>query len=282
VASHAQLVVKAYPVSFTQYAEQLAVTQPAATAMNSKWEVTFNNRKNTGFWRNNQTQLAYGAFRIKGKKSKNFHGIGGYFYYDKEGNYLRRYRGYLQYAYHMALNKDWRLAGGLSVGNMTYRVGSDDYDGGSSNTLDGSLGFMLYNPTFTLAANIAQLTENQVQPIFEKSVLARYYQLFVAKKWQANEDFSFPTNLNMRIMPGRDPDMYAQVGVLWRENIGLHGLYRWQKQYAVLFGLEKIEWEGMRFKAFFSYDIGIEQRNQAFEISLHLMMPESASKTMKK
>jgi hypothetical protein len=75
----AQLKVSGYPVGLTQYSQQLSFQNPAAICKNNEWETSLTNRRNTGFWRNNQTYFASGAFRINPRKKPSFQTIGGHF-----------------------------------------------------------------------------------------------------------------------------------------------------------------------------------------------------------
>lgn len=280
----AQLFVNNYPVSFTQYAQQLPVVNPAATVSSNEWETSVSNRRNTGFWRNNQTYWAYGAFRIQPKKANNFHGLGLSLYYDKEGSYLKRYRGYMQYAYHIPLSESWKISAGVSLGMMTYLVGNENYEGGSASNWDGSLGLLLSGKTSYLGFSIAQLPQTKVQPIYETTVLARYYQIVAGKEVEIGKQYRWKNNINLRLLKRQDPDLYLQSGLLWNQTVGLYGLYRWNKQFSLLLGLEKIEWEKMWLKLFFSYDIAVngDQRHQAFEITLQCVKPEAKRKKKKK
>jgi type IX secretion system PorP/SprF family membrane protein len=285
-AVQAQLLVHNYPIAFTQYAQQMPFYNPAATAATTNWEISVESRRNTGFWHNNQTSLGYGAFRIQPKNSANSHGLGMSVYNEKEGNYLKRYRSYLQYAYHVAINSSWQASAGLSLGIMTYQVGSNDYDGGgSSSTFDGSIGFLLAGKGTYLGLTIAQIPEKKVQPIFEQTELSRYYQIMIGKDFELNPDLLLKNNINTRIFSGQSPDIFLQSGLSWKDMIGFYGLYRWDRQVSFLLGLEKIEWEGLHLKAFLSYDIAInnDQRYQAFEISLQCVKPKKeTTKNLKK
>lgn len=280
----AQLFVNNYPISFTQYSQQLPFLNPAALVSTNEWETSVSNRRNIGFWRNNQTYLAYGAFRIQPKRANNFHGLGLSLYYDKEGSYLKRYRGYMQYAYHIPLNDRWKISAGLSLGMMTYQVGNENYEGGSASNWDGSLGLFLSGKTTYLGFTIAQLPQTNIQPIYETTVLARYYQLIMGKDFDLGEEYLWKNNVNCRFLQSQDADLYLQSGVLWNQMVGLYGLYRWNRQASLLLGLEKIEWEKMWFKLFFSYDITTNggQRYQAFEFTLQCAKPEAKRKNKKK
>jgi len=281
----AQINVSGYPVGLTQYNQQLAFQNPASICIKNKWETSITSRRNTGFWRNNQTYFAYGAFRINPNKKKSFQTIGAQFYYDKEGIYLHRYRAYLLYAYHVALTNEWTLSTGLSLGMMTYQVGSNDYEGGTANTSDASIGMTLYNKSFYGGISIWQLPENKVQPIQETTVLSRYIQCTMGKDFGLGEDFLLKTGLNARLFTqNKTPDIYLQSGLLWKNLLGLYGIYRWNKQASVMFGLEKIEIDGMQFRTYFSYDMAVngDNRYRAFELTLQYLMPEKEKGKSKK
>ncbi len=256
--------------------------------MRCKWETALTTRRNTGFWRNNQSYWAYGGFRINPKKSSSFQSLGAQFYSDKEGIYLHRYRAYLLYAYHVALNNHWTLSSGLSLGMMTYQVGNNDYEGGTDNTWDGSLGIMLYNKTFYGGFSISQLPENKVQPIEENTILSRYAQFTFGKEFELGEMYSVKSGMNARVFGNPSKlDIFAKTGIIWNKTIGLYGIYRWNKQVSCMLGIEKLEIDGMQFRTYFSYDIATngDSRYRAFELTLQYLMPEKVktkSKTKKK
>jgi hypothetical protein len=284
----AQLKVAGYPVELTQFNQQLSFQNPAAICKNNEWETSLTSKRNIGFWRNNQTYFASGAFRINPRKKSSFQTIGAQFYYDKEGIYLHRYRAYLLYSYHVALNKDWTLSTGLSVGMMTYQVGNNDYEGGTANTSDASIGMMLYNKLFFGGISIGQLPENKVQPILETTVLNRYIQTTIGKDFGVGEDIIIKSGINARFFTQtKTPDISLQSGIVWNELVGLYGSYRWNKQAAIIFGLEKIEIDGMQFRTYFSYNLTVngDNRYRGFELTLQYLMPEKQkvkSKTRKR
>ena len=275
-SAFAQLVVESYPVNLSQYLQQPSFQSPAAIVATNKWETSLTSRRNLGFWRNNHTYFAQGAFRIQKDEQSNFHGLGVAMYYDKEGAYLKRYRGYLQYAYHLKLSKKYTLSGGLSLGLMSYQVGNADYDGGTASCFDGTLGFMFYGNGLYISANIAQLPQSKVQPIYEITVLSRYYQFLAGKDFKLNNELELRTNLNTKIYSSKDPDIYGQAGIRWNETLGLYGIYKLKGQAAIMLGIEKIELDDMQLRAYFSYDIPVQgdMRYQAFEITLQCVKPE--------
>jgi hypothetical protein len=171
---------------------------------------------------------------------------------------------------------------------MTYQVGSNDYEGGTSNTSDASIGMMLYNKSFYGGISIGQLPENKVQPILETTVLSRYIQTTIGKDFDIKEDLVAKTSVNARFFTkNTTSDIYLQSGLLWNGLIGLYGNYRWNKQASLIFGLEKIEIDGMQLRTYFSYDLSIngDNRLRAFEFTLQYLMPEkqkSKSKTRKR
>ena len=270
----------AYPLVPVQYTNQLALQNPAFLVAYNKAEASLTSRRNLGFWRNNQTYFASGGVRVS--NGENFHGLGLGLYYDKEGTYLKRYRGYGQYAYHVALNKRWSVSAGLSLGIMSYQVGNADYDGGTANTYDGTFGLLLYSPDFYLSASINQLPQSQVQPIYEITVLERYYQLMCGKDFELGEKLLGKTGLSTRLFPNRSADLYLQTGLVWDQLLGLYGIYKWNKQLGLMVGFEKIEWAGTQFKTYFSYDIATNglQRYHAFEITLQFIVPEGERNKM--
>lgn len=284
INGYAQTYAYSYPVPFTQFAQQLAFACPAATNATNTGEVLLATRRNTGFWRNNQTYLAYGAFRIAPNNSPNFHALGASLYYEKEGSFLQRYRGYLQYAYHVSLNTRWRASAGGSLGIMTYQVGNDSYEGGAGNAVDGALSLFFTDKKTYIGATVGQLPENKVQPIQEITLLARYYQLLAGKTFDLNETYAVRTYLNSRWYTDRTPDLQAQAGLAWNQTIGLYGHYHWQRKVALVVGIEKIEIDQMQFRTYFSYDLAIngDARLQAFEVSLQYVLPEKEVKSGKK
>lgn len=283
----AQLVVDGYPVNITQYPQQFSFQNPAATLAKNEWESSITSKKNTGFWKNNQTYFAQGAFRINSNNKSGFHGLGLTAYYDKEGAYLKRYRGYLLYAYHLKLNKTYSISGGLAFGMMSYQAGNSDYDGGTANGLDGNLGFMFYSKSFFLSANIAQLPQSRLQPINEITSLTRYYQILIGKDFSLNDNLLLRSNVNTKLYSTISPDIYGQIGLQWKEAVGLYGIYKYENQASVMIGLEKIELDGFQLRSYISYDVPIngDSRYQAFEITLQCVKPEkinSKSKNAKK
>ena len=276
----AQQIVNGYPINLSQYSQQISFQCPAATVVYNEWESTVTSRRNLGFWRNNQTYYAQGAFRIQKDPKANFHGLGVAMYYDKEGAYLKRSRGYLLYAYHIKLNNNYSLSGGISLGLMSYQAGNVDYDGGTENALDANLGFMFYSNRFFVAANIAQLPQSKLQPINEITVLTRYYQFLVGKDFPINENILLKTNINSKIYSSQTPDIYCQAGLKWNETLGLYGTYKLQRHAAIMFGIEKIELDGFQLRSYISYDIPFngDPRYQAFEITLQCLKPGKTAK----
>src|SRR5690606_24166752 len=120
------------------------------------------------------------SFKTKNKKSH--HALGIAFMNKKEGNLLSFNRVYLQYAYHLAISKEWKIASGISAGFLNLSIDqSSTSKGVSSYAPDGSFGFWLYRDKEKIGFSSAQILNKSIQVIYERIPIQRYYTFIYSR-----------------------------------------------------------------------------------------------------
>ena len=258
---------------------------PSMQNMKHRWELNAFSKVYTGLFKNNNLSLFSASTRISSQENDNFHNVGVYLYYDKEGNYINRYRSYIQYAYTLKLNARWYSSFGASIGGSSHKIGNADYiAGGQDNAVDGSIGISLYNDKSALALSVMQIPQGVIQPLVEQSVLRRYYNVFARKDITLSHRAALKNSLALSLYEDRPLSLIMTTGWVYDDLISVSVLYRWNKSLGVMLGLEKIKINKHELQMYLSYDINISKsyKNNSAELTLKYGLPRLGKVTKRK
>lgn len=277
--------VSQYPVQISQIQNNEVINNPSLINQKSKFDVSVFSKIYTGLYQNNNLSLFKASTRITPSKSKRYHNLGTYLYYDKEGSFLNRYRGYLQYAYTIKLNEIWNSSFGVAVGVASYKIGNDAYvGGGQANTFDATIGISFWNNNTTLGISALQLPQGKLQPINEISLLKRYFTLNAAKDFELNVNTLWFNNLCLVVYTNNNPALILNSGIKYNNLVSLSVLNKWNKSLGLQFGLEEMKFNESVLKLYISYDINISKsyRNNSAELTIKYGIPFKEKVTKKK
>lgn len=286
VASHAQSV-ESTPVQFLQFFNTHSIINPASCSTVDDVVIDIGKQRHSGIWRNISTTFASGSLRLRpNSKSNNFHSIGLTFVNDKEGEYLRRSKVYLNYGWHTKLTKNLSLAAGTAVGYYSYVVSASTANvAGADNAPDASIGMWLYNDEFYVGASINQLLNSSLVPLEEETKLVRHYNLSLGYFHEHSASFSLEPKAMVRFAPNHPVEIdLAVVGVI-RQLIGLGVGYRYQKGFVGMFGVEQLKFGNSNLKAMFSYGVPlgrISANVQTYELTVGYGHSKKKKKNKKK
>jgi type IX secretion system PorP/SprF family membrane protein len=261
------------PVQFGQFFNAYSLINPASCGAKGDVEIELGRQGHSGIWRNISTSYASGTLRIKPQRKKNnFHVLGVSFIRDKEGEYLRRSRVYLNYGWHTRLTKKLSLGAGASAGFFSYLVsGSNASIAGSDQCPDGSIGLWLYHQRYYVGASACQVFNGRLTPLQETTTLLRHYNITGGYSYRASPMLWVNPKSIVRYTPGYPLDIdVAVIGVV--DEIVAAGLnYRYNKGMVCTVGLEKLKVQKGSFKCMFSYAFpagSVASSIQTYELTL--------------
>ncbi len=257
-AVYAQPEVIGLPVQWAQYLQALPLVNPASAGTEGDVEFNIGNQRPLGLWRNNQTYYANANFRLLGSRSHahQFHTLGAAFVGEKEGHYLRRNRAYVLYAYHLKLSESFKLSAGTSLGMANFVAATNDFNGGGSATApDGNVGIWLRSDRFYFGIGHHQIFQGKLRPIWETTLLKRYWSLTTGKTFVLGPWLDFKLAALARIVAERKPDLDLNASMVIQQVLLAGAVYRHQKGLAFVIGLEKIKINNSIIKGSLSYQI---------------------------
>jgi len=175
------------PIHFGQFFNNPQIN-PAQAGSIGDYELSLGTKQNAGVFSGVKTSFVSFNFRWL-KRERNFHVLGVHFNNDKEGDVIRRNRGYLSYSRHLAISKKWMLATGVNAGLYNFTIKSNPVTGGAdSSTEDFGVGLHVYGPSQYLSFSINQLNGGEVQPLEQRIKLLPLYNLFYSQDIAVNQN----------------------------------------------------------------------------------------------
>lgn len=222
--------VAKYPVRLCHYYDNYALLNPAMTGLKSEFEL------NTGYQQlmGNFSKVATYYFNFNGRLTKQqsdngpFSVIGIRIFNDREGKYLNRTRGYINYSWHANLTRKLKFTIGLEIGGMNYSVKGTPLSGdGSDMKPDASVGLGIYNSSFHVGVSMSQLFESEVQPLDEVTILYPFLNITADRKINILEDLELIPSAAVRVLTTeRDIQYDLNIAALLKKRIifnsGLH------------------------------------------------------------
>lgn len=224
-----------YPCRYTQFTNAATLLNPANAGYLGNYELSFGSQSMFGPVRNvSATYFTMHMRLLHAKKSAPFSMIGGIFYNDNEGKYLRRNRFYVSYAWHASINPKWFFSAGFYVGGMNYIVKGTPLTGdGSDIKVDGAAGISFYTGTFHSDVSVGQLFNSKLQPLEEIIVLAPIMNFSARKTFNSGRTISFTPSFSGMIPLFNNPGdrLFADINlaVTYKElffvSAGFHNNY---------------------------------------------------------
>lgn len=208
----------------------------------------------------------------QGRRSQQFrphHGLGVMAVHDRLGAFSRT-EASLAYAYHLRLNREVKLAGGLSAGLVQQRLRSDELtfaNPGDNAQTDWNmikpnlaLGLWLYGDNFYLGTSATQLLGNAVSfdnTVVERNRLYEHYFLTAAYRVNITEQVSLiPSVMAMWLQP-LPGSLDFTLRAVYDNRFWVGGTYRQNGSYAVLAGVTV----NHLFDVGYAYDKGVPAFN---------------------
>lgn len=243
------------PIQFEQYMEGYALINPASICTQAKVEGNagfqlvhlggipttsrvyyFNANVQLNNW-NNEANI-----KKRYRRRESYHTIGINIISDNEPPYIHRTRFNGLYAFHLQMAEKAMLSAGLGIGFYNYAVNYDQLSG-SDITLDGMFGLWLYHDHYYIGVSINQIVPGgRSQPLEEVSLFPRHYNLTGGLKVNINYWLTLKPSFLLRIAPKAlpKPDIDVALLVVAKELISIGGIYRHQKAFVLVMGIERI------------------------------------------
>jgi type IX secretion system PorP/SprF family membrane protein len=226
----AQDRVSKYPVRMCQYYDSYIILNPALAGSIANYELSTGYQRLMGNFNKVSTYYLNANIRLflRQKNGGPYSVIGIRFFNDKEGKYLNRTRGYINYSWHANLTRKVKFSAGLEIGGMNYSVKGTPLSGdGSDIKPDASAGIGIYNSSFHVGISMSQLFKSEVQPLEEVTVLYPFINLTAERKFKILEDAVIIPSTSIRILTNDRKIMTDfNLGVLIKKRIffspGIH------------------------------------------------------------
>ncbi|MCX2738909.1 PorP/SprF family type IX secretion system membrane protein [Pontibacter anaerobius] len=195
---------------------------------------------------------SFGGNNRSGRISEQFrphHGIGILAVHDRLGAFYRT-EASLAYAYHLSLNRDIRLSGGLSAGLIQQQLRASELsfanpaDGAGSdwNMVKPNLaaGLWLYGSNFYIGTSATQLLGNTVNfdnSVEERNLLYEHYFLTGAYRFNITEEVSLVPSIMLMWLQPLPGSLDFNLRAVYQDRLWVGGSYRQNGNYAVLAGV---------------------------------------------
>lgn len=271
----AQRASDQYPVRFGLYEFALNTINPAHIGTDSRASITAGYQGYSGLRKNIRTFYIVGYSQLSAKKEKPIkHYVGLTMYSDREGDFIRRSRAYLNYNLRLPVSDQWDVAAGGSFGAVNYAVASSQYrSGGSSFVFDGNAGIQLSDPKNSFGVAINQLFDQVLQPLRYQVALQRHFNFYYSRIIGVSENLELHGVPWVRWVEGNP--LVGLSGVLeFKEKLQFGLNYGHNATMTTSLGVENVSLEKnglFDFVLGFHFPIGNQGRlnSQQYEIGLY-------------
>lgn len=233
-----------YPTALSQFFTTYPLINPASTGAEGKLALRIGEQTNAGYYSRIRTVCALSEIAFKIKSRKSHHALGLSFLSNKEGNLLSFTRAYIQYAYHLAISNDWKLAAGASTGFLNLSIDQTATSGSvSSFAPDGSLGLYLYRDKEKIGVSAGQVLNKSIRVITEQIPIQRFYTFFYSRDLLLSPSAKLIPSLIFSLRKeGLTADINASVLL---QDVFFFGIsYRYQRGSAYFIGIRNLAFLG--------------------------------------
>ncbi len=224
--------------SFTTYPDILSLTlfneallNPGYISEEGRSDLFFGHKFQTGALKDVSSSF-FSADRTFRKESGMAQTLRLLFFNEKQGPYISKPRGYLNYAYQIPLRENLQVYAGAILGLAGAYYSVPGSSGNQATTLpDGGIGAGIKSDRFTIGAAALQMFNSSAQPYTATLVLGRYYHVHARYELPLGLDWKVKGQVLWRHLPATQDQGYvlaclsyvdrAQVGSIWRVGKGL-------------------------------------------------------------
>ncbi len=153
----------------------------------------------------------------KGEEGKGYN-LGGLFYSDQDGPFIHKSRGYLHYVSHLRLGPNHRLSMGTLTGFVNVKFGGAGTNINASGTLfSTNLGTMIQHQLWYAGVSVQQVFNQDLRPLKGSIRFPMSYNLNGGLKLRINELWTFDTFTHIRMVPGNQYSVSANLAVLYTQ-----------------------------------------------------------------
>lgn len=193
------------------------------------------------------------------------------FYDEKEGPYISKQRGYLNYAYRLAIANQTFIAAGMDLGFTQVAFSAPSTSAAGTATMpDGGIGLYLKRKRIKIGISSMQLFNNESSPANVAVKLHRYYNFYGEIENVLGYSWKMKTTLLYRLLPEYRDNLDLAMLFSYKDAfvLGASGRYRYGMSFFVSFHVhagKDILYLNFAYNTpFFS---NITNLNNSFEIS---------------
>lgn len=231
-----------YPETFAGFFNHQALLNPAFQKDTGKMAFTASIKARTGAFKGIATYYAALERNFMNEKNSG-HTVRIIFYDEKEGPYIGKPRGYLNYAYRLVVANQTFVGAGAALGFTQVAFSAPSVSAAGTATMpDGSIGLYMKHKRKKIGVSWMQLFNNQSSPANVAVKLHRYYNFYGEIEKELNYAWNVKTALLFRLLPE------------YRDNLDLALLFSYKKTF--LFGTSARYRYGMSFFVSFNVPAG--------------------------
>ena len=262
--------------SFTTYPDILSVTlfnealiNPGHVSEEGRSDLFFGHKFQTGALKD-VTSSFFSADRTFRKDNGGAQAIRLMFFNEKQGPYISKPRGYLNYAYQIPLQENLHLYAGALLGLAGAYYTVPGSSGNQATTLpDGGIGAGIKSDRFSVGLAALQMFNSAAQPYSATIVLGRYYHVHARYELPLGLDWKVKSQVLWRHLPDTDDQVYVLGSLAYIDRMQLGGVWRVQKGISFFLALEPHYHED-RLLITFTYNSAITGDTPAWQNSMEL------------
>jgi type IX secretion system PorP/SprF family membrane protein len=256
-----------YPdiLSFTLYNE--ALLNPGYISEEGRSDLFFGQKFQTGALKDVSSSF-FSADRTFRKESGGAQALRLMFFNEKQGPYISKPRGYLNYAYQIPLKENLQLFAGAIMGIAGAYYSVPGSSGNQATTLpDGGIGLGIKSDRFSVGAAALQMFNSAAQPYTATLVLGRYYHMHARYELPLGLDWKVKSQVLWRHLPATEDQVYVLASLAYVDRVQWGGIWRVEKGISFFFALEPRYHED-RLLLTFTYNSALTGNTPAWQNSM--------------
>ncbi len=259
-----------YPDMFAGFFNHQSLFNPAFQQDTGRAIFSASLKSRTGAFKNIATYYA-SIERTFMNEKKSGHTIRLFFFNEKEGPYIEKPRGYINYAYRLAVSDHTSLSSGASIGftQLAYTAPSATATG-SVTLPDASIGLYIKRKNLRAGISSMQLLNNSSSASNLSVKLGRYYNFFVAMEKPLGYSWKMNTYLLYRMLPVYNDNVDLALLLTFKNSfvLGSSARYKLGTSFFISFNIKT---NNSLININFAYNTpllsGITSLNNSYEIS---------------
>jgi type IX secretion system PorP/SprF family membrane protein len=223
-----------YPDQFGAYFNNMYLVSPAYVPTDTKMNLNFAYKNRTGAL-NKIATFNFAFTRVLNNTKPNNHLVRLYFYNEKDGPYIHRTRGYVNYAYKIKLGNELFLSSGIAIGvAQTAFTAPSSTANGNSIAPDASIGLSLNFKKLEAGFSVNQLLNSVINPVVAPIEYKRYYNSYIQYTFKLSPFVDLKSGVLWRALPASSDDINIFGMLGYKDIISAGTCYKYNKSFSFI------------------------------------------------